>query len=220
MITFALIDKHAIQRTGLGLLLEKEFSKAGILHFDSVATLTDLHSDIDTKVAILSANHYPHSRILTHIRITKQAFPNAKIVLFDEDVDSATTNFTMVWHFLGAGANGYVTRLDNVSGLLTCVQDVMIGKRYISNYAFAATQDVLTGMAANKRRTKDLLSTRETEIVGYLLEGMSTKFIANKLERKASTISTIKNSVYKKLGVDNIVELKEVFDRLVLSEMG
>jgi DNA-binding NarL/FixJ family response regulator len=53
-----------------------------------------------------------------------------------------------------------------------------------------------------------VLTNRESEIAKYLSQGMTTSWIANELGRKASTISTIKHSIFKKMKVDNILELR------------
>jgi DNA-binding NarL/FixJ family response regulator len=54
------------------------------------------------------------------------------------------------------------------------------------------------------------LSSQEYEIASQLLKGLSTNNIAQKIGRKATTISTIKNNIFKKLEVDNIIKLPRV----------
>ena len=51
-----------------------------------------------------------------------------------------------------------------------------------------------------------ILTDREKEIVQYLVEGHSTKYIADKLSIKSNTVSTIKKNAFSKLKVSNIVE--------------
>jgi DNA-binding CsgD family transcriptional regulator len=51
-----------------------------------------------------------------------------------------------------------------------------------------------------------ILTDREKEIVQYLIEGHSTKDIADKLSIKSNTVSTIKKNAFSKLKVSNIVE--------------
>ena len=51
---------------------------------------------------------------------------------------------------------------------------------------------------------------RELEILHYVLQGVGTKDIADSLNLKMSTISTIKNRIYEKTNANNIKELMEL----------
>jgi DNA-binding CsgD family transcriptional regulator len=54
------------------------------------------------------------------------------------------------------------------------------------------------------------LSPREKEVALCIMEGMSTNLIAEKLGLKSNTISTTKNRIFIKLGVDSLVGLYKV----------
>jgi DNA-binding CsgD family transcriptional regulator len=53
----------------------------------------------------------------------------------------------------------------------------------------------------------DKLSPREKEVAFYITEGLSTNLIAKKIGIKSNTVSTIKKSIFYKLGVKSIVDL-------------
>lgn len=55
-----------------------------------------------------------------------------------------------------------------------------------------------------------LLAPRELEILHYVLKGMGTKNIAETLNLKMNTVSTIKNRIYEKTKASNIKELIEL----------
>ncbi len=54
------------------------------------------------------------------------------------------------------------------------------------------------------------LAPRELEILHYVLKGIGTKDIADTLNLKMNTISTIKNRIYEKTTAGNIKELMEL----------
>jgi DNA-binding CsgD family transcriptional regulator len=54
------------------------------------------------------------------------------------------------------------------------------------------------------------LSPREKEVAICIMEGMSTSLIAEKLGLKSNTISTTKNRIFIKLGVDSEVGLYKI----------
>jgi DNA-binding CsgD family transcriptional regulator len=64
--------------------------------------------------------------------------------------------------------------------------------------------------ASDTLNNLDKLSPREKEVALFIMEGMSTNLIAEKLGLKSNTISTTKNRIFIKLGVDSIVGLYKV----------
>lgn len=54
------------------------------------------------------------------------------------------------------------------------------------------------------------LAPRELEILHYVLKGIGTKEIADTLNLKMNTISTIKNRIFEKTTAGNIKELMEL----------
>ncbi len=64
----------------------------------------------------------------------------------------------------------------------------------------------------SKTKNKSKLSKREQEILKLLLEGKTTQTIAKELFVKSNTISTVKNRLFEKLHVSNIVELIQLYN--------
>ncbi|HEX2684180.1 MAG TPA: helix-turn-helix transcriptional regulator [Ferruginibacter sp.] len=54
------------------------------------------------------------------------------------------------------------------------------------------------------------MAPRELEILHYVLKGIGTKDIAETLNLKMNTISTIKNRIFEKTTAGNIKELMEL----------
>jgi DNA-binding CsgD family transcriptional regulator len=54
------------------------------------------------------------------------------------------------------------------------------------------------------------LSPREKEIAIHIVNGLSTSLIAKTLGIKSNTVSTIKNRIYIKLGVESVVDLYRI----------
>jgi len=59
---------------------------------------------------------------------------------------------------------------------------------------------------------KSRLSKREQEVLKLILEGKNTQNIAKELLVKSNTISTVKNRIFEKLQVSNIVELIQLYN--------
>ncbi|MBS1511780.1 MAG: response regulator transcription factor [Bacteroidetes bacterium] len=65
-------------------------------------------------------------------------------------------------------------------------------------------------MSKQKENPFTALAPRELEILHYVLKGMGTKDIAENLNLKMNTISTIKNRIFEKTNASNIKELMEL----------
>jgi DNA-binding NarL/FixJ family response regulator len=53
----------------------------------------------------------------------------------------------------------------------------------------------------------NVLSDRESEIAMLILDGKKTNDIANKLNLKSNTISTVKKRIFEKVGVESSIQL-------------
>ena len=54
------------------------------------------------------------------------------------------------------------------------------------------------------------LSEREVTVMSYLLKGEGIKEISTRLNIKSSTVATFKARIYNKLGVSNVIDLKNL----------
>ena len=61
-------------------------------------------------------------------------------------------------------------------------------------------------------KKKNKLSKREQEVLKLILDGKNTQTIAHELSVKSNTISTVKNRIFEKLQVTNLVELIQLYN--------
>jgi DNA-binding NarL/FixJ family response regulator len=225
MTTIALIDNHPIIRTGLGLLIKNNFEKVSIIEAENMDMLANLFPVQVPDLIILGTSQNSGANSLKLVMQTKNAYPASKLIMYDEAAAAGQqaasypaayanggplTSSAAILGYLRAGANGYLTKQNELSDLLDCVRDVLKGKRYICSEAFDVLLDKQVTEKSSFQKVSDLLTSREYEIARYLSNGMKTSMIAQKLDRKASTISTTKTNIFKKLEVDNILKLRQV----------
>ncbi len=98
-----------------------------------------------------------------------------------------------------AGADGYVCKSENHDILKDAIEAVMKG------YTFFKFKQV-----ANKVREMPQLSSRESAVMKYLLQGYSNRDIASVLSISDKTVGTYKRRVLDKFNVKNIIELTRV----------
>lgn len=121
----------------------------------------------------------------------------------------------VIRHYFKIRVTGCISRKANESELISCVQDAVDGKRHIGpDFHELILTEVFSKSKFAKSRHNTILSAREFEIALHLCEGQKNSWIAKKLERKPSTISTIKKNIFNKLQIDNIVYLKKIIKKV------
>jgi DNA-binding NarL/FixJ family response regulator len=109
---------------------------------------------------------------------------------------------------LKAGALGYVLKETGPSELVTAVQQVVEGKRYLSPRLSERLIDVL--LHVKDELTLDpyeTLTNREREILHMAAEGMTTAAIAKRLSISPRTAELHRGRMMNKLGLNNQTDL-------------
>jgi len=198
-MTIAIIDKQPIFLFGLSLYLTAHYENARILKYDSINDCQKFSPDLMPELFIIGFGQALETANLDFIhRISKQK--TVRTIAYDEEAD-----YNRAWLLLNAGVNGYLSKENDISELSNGIRQVLKGERFVcSEISNKIHHD---NRPLSPFRAK--LTNREYEIAKYLIEGMKTSSIAEQVGRKASTISTIKKTIFKKLQVDNVFMLRE-----------
>jgi DNA-binding NarL/FixJ family response regulator len=62
----------------------------------------------------------------------------------------------------------------------------------------------------NHNELVETLATRERQVFDFIVKGLRTKEISDKLNIKANTVSTIKKVIFRKLNVNSNIELFKI----------
>lgn len=199
MHTFAIIDKQPILRTGLRLFLKKYFKDSTILPAENIQSFTPLYTEHKPDLFILGMGIGPKTDSFDSIKIVKKQFPNAVILVYDQKSDA-----TLLPIYLKAGVSGYLSKESDLEELNECINLILAGKQYICRHITEMNLNI-----AYKIKNPDILSYREYEVASYLSQGMKITWIAHTLGIAISTSSTFKNKIFRKLKVDNVLQLRE-----------
>ena len=106
-----------------------------------------------------------------------------------------------------AGASGYLVKDSAAAELLAAVRSLQAGRGYVGPQASRA----LAEQMQNPDRTVDdpygRLTAREREVFHLVVEGLTTKEIARRLDISVKTAETHRARVIAKVGVRNTAEL-------------
>lgn len=188
-----LADDHSIIRNGLKLYLQFNL---GYTDISEVSSCNGLMNELVKK----KYTHLILDIILTDgstlevIPNIKKVYPNLNIMIFSmqpmEVYGEALKQY---------GINYYLSK--------TVGEDEIIHMLH----QFINNEDLpLKNKAVTKDNPFSSLAPRELEILHYVLKGIGTKDIADTLNLKMNTISTIKTRIYEKTNAGNIKELMEL----------
>jgi DNA-binding NarL/FixJ family response regulator len=101
------------------------------------------------------------------------------------------------------GAYGYLLKNTDESELILAIRTVHKGKKYFSS---EISEKMINFMSAQSV-SENVLSKKETEVLGLISKGLTTKEIAAKLFVSSRTIETHRTNILKKFEVKNTAEL-------------
>jgi two-component system invasion response regulator UvrY len=107
------------------------------------------------------------------------------------------------------GARGFVCKGSGAGALLTAINRIMQGGRYLDDAAGADMPKQLADTGASKALTK-----RELEVCILLSEGRSVGDIAGIMHLSEKTVYTHRQHIMDKLGVSTSVDLAQVAARM------
>lgn len=198
-----LADDHSVVRHGISMLLRESFADLLISHADDFLKVQKLLKEQIFDLIVLDIS-IPEGKGIQMVEIIKQLQPNVKILIF-----SAHEEELYALRYLKAGADGYLNKLSS---------DVEFKQAFVSmitngNYVSQTIQNQIVSNTLNKKADNPIeaLSNRELEIARLLVRGEGNLEIANNLNLQNSTVSTYKNRIFEKLGINNTVALVSLF---------
>ena len=219
-IRVVVLDDHAVVRHGLAARLKQEADIEVSGMFASGREVVQALKDNTVEVDILLMDYsLGPAEIdgLNLIRLIRVRYPELKILVASAHHNKATVGLVM-----HAGARGFVGKEEELSELVRAIRTVAAGgKRLNATLAAEMERDALAAdapaptSAADGNQLSALverpeLSPREREVLRCCLDGMSVSDIAEKFARSIKTISSQKQSAYRKLGIRTDTELFKI----------
>lgn len=198
-IIFLLADDHSIVRQGMEIVISDIAPNAKVYHASSLQQAVELVETKGIEMAIIDA-HFPEGNSLHILPQMKSINPDIKILVFtglEEDVYALK--------FIKAGANGYLSKMSEEDEVTDAITQFIEKGEYFSDL----TRNLLVQFIYNPNVISPLssLTKRELQIAELYAEGFGNLEIANNLNIKQNTVSTIKKNIFEKLKIENIVEL-------------
>lgn len=195
-----IVDDHPVIAFAVKILLKANTPKATCTHALGGKEALKILKQRSFDLIILDVN-LPDYNVLDLIPNIFMAHPNMKILMF-----TMTPENVLARRLFSMNVMGFLSKGVDDEEIFKAITTVLNGKRYISaNFSDVVVQDFLLGNT-NVNPFNDL-SAREYQILMELLEGKSTKDVAEKLNLHGSSISTYRLRIYQKVKVENYIEL-------------
>ncbi len=213
MYTVMLLDDHEMVRQGIELGLSKEADLTVIGTFGTGRELLDALARRPADVVVMDFILAPSDNDgLSLIQALNRRFSRCRPLIVCSHYTPATVSLS-----LKAGCWGILGKTQNLTELITAIRTVAQGRIYLQPCMVPALQGIQSVLdVANMKSKMDVstsmqlnacLTPKEQEVLRCFLDGMSVNSIAAKFSRSASTISTQKQSAYRKLGIRSDSEL-------------
>ena len=111
--------------------------------------------------------------------------------------------------YLQAGADGYLMKDSPNHEIVDAIRCVLNNGKYVSPSVRQQMLQSLQQKEESRQNPMLTLSDREIEVMQLLIQGRAIGEIAQLMNLQVSTISTYKTRVFKKLEVNNVIELAE-----------
>ena len=203
VIRILLAEDHAVMRTGLRLVLERQpdFQVIGEAS-DGREALAQAQKE-HPNVVVMDIG-MPN---LNGIEATRQIcsnMPDCAVVILSMHSDEG-----YVLRALKAGAKGYLLKESAESDLIAAVRAVVAGKAYFSPaVSRMLVEDYVRQLQDREiEDSYELLTTREREVLQLIAEGRSNKEIAGQLNVSLYTVETHRGNLMEKLNLHTVPEL-------------
>jgi len=206
MKNILIIDDHSIVRTGVANVIRAKLDDTNIVQSDNV---TDAYKKIGERsfdLAIIDIK-LPGGSTLDLVKHINQHSSSTKVLMFS-GLDEAQYGE----RYLKLDVNGFLSKNEPVEEILNAIEIISKGGLYMSTE--------LESKMNSKKLRKDKnpveqLSTRELEVLSYILDGYGNLEIATELDLKNSTVSTYKKRLMEKFEVSNVLDLVEKYKMYV-----
>ena len=200
-IRLVLADDHPIVLDGLETLfrLEPDFQIAARCVSGEEAVVAVRRHQPD--VLILDI-HMPRKDGLAVLRDLRREKLPTKVVLL-----AAVLEEEEVLEALRLDVRGMVLKELAPQMVVQCVRKVHAGERWLEKHAVTRVVDSLLRREAGEREAANVLTPREIEMVGMVARGLRNKEMSKRLAISEGTVKIHLHHIYRKLKVENRVEL-------------
>lgn len=199
MTTVLIVDDHPAMRLVLKTHLSQVLGITGILEADNGQSTMQAVKNFGPGLVILDID-IPKINGLDVIPRIRAVQPGTRILVLSGQDTAAFAPRVKT-----AGANGYVSKAQEMSEIIRCVEAILIGYTVFPNVEGLYAPRLERSVQNSDRLSR--LSDKQLVVMQMLVRGLSNKQIGDALFISNKTVSTHKTRIMDKLEVQTLVEL-------------
>lgn len=199
MVHILVYDDNPGRRESLRMLLESHdgFLVSGV--FPNCKNVKEEVAQLSPDVVLMDIQ-MPEVNGIEGVRIINEYFPNVHVIMqtvFEDD--------EKIFDAMRFGASGYILKKTDPQFIITAIEDVLKGGSPMTPSIATRVLHFFRAQHENKPEHYGL-SEREIEILQFLVEGLSYKMIAEKVNISYHTVNSHIKKIYEKLQVHSVSE--------------
>lgn len=199
MIKLMIVEDHELFRTGIQNIIGSMSGVEVVGEASSGEEAIAMARRLEPDLILMDVGLPGISGLETTERILK-AQPGIRVIVL-----TAHSEPPLPARLLDIGASGYLTKGASAEELISAVNAVHRGERYIGSEI--AQQLALSLLPGTPQSPFQELTARELEVTLMLVQGMKPARIGEVLKVSPKTVSTYKYRIYEKVGVNSEVDL-------------
>jgi two-component system response regulator NreC len=202
-ISLLLVDDHQVVRTALRMLLEGQPDMKIVGEADSGLQALERARELSPDVVVMDIT-LPDISGIEATRQLKEEFPEISVIALTIHDDEQ-----YFFEMLQAGASGYVPKRAASEDLITSIRAAYAGEIYIyPSLAKALVADFLgRSSQESEKASLDGLTSRESEVLSLLAEGLNNEEIGETLQISKHTVARHRENLMRKLELHSRSEL-------------
>jgi DNA-binding NarL/FixJ family response regulator len=202
-ITVLIVDDHAVVRQGLRALLSQEQDIEVVGEAENGRHAVQMAAKTTPDIVIMDVA-MPLMNGLEGTRQVLDCVPRAKVLIL-----SSYNDDDYVQQLTGAGASGYLIKQTAADNLLLAIREVQKGNAYFSPSIARRLRDRCRQAFADGTPVKKNinLTSRESEVLQLIAEGLPNKLIASELGISIKTVEKHRQQVMNKLNIHDVAGL-------------
>lgn len=205
-IKLLISDDHAVVRKGIQNLLEDEEQIEIVGEASDGIEAIEQVKKLKPDVVLLDIT-MPKMSGIEAAKVISEKYPASKALIF-----SMHNNQEYMLRAVENGALGYLLKDSSKEEILKAIASVSVGHKYFPPNVSAL---IIEGLLSDRKKSgkkpskilQDQLTKQEKLILNHIIEGLSSKEIAEKYELSTRTVSNHRANILKKTKVKNTAEL-------------
>jgi len=208
-----LVDDHSLIRDGIKSAISASNSRHKIHEADSVEAANSEIKKTKPDVIVLDIS-LPDGNGMDLAEDIKSGNDTVKIIML-----SMYDDYDYISRCLEIGVDGYVLKNEGEE-VVPAIEEAMMSKKYYSS----GVKDLIINQYTKKIQNKNTdevkinLTNREKEVMKFVVDGLTSKEIADELYISTRTVDTHRSNIMKKLKVKNSIGLINKIKELNLLE--